>query len=64
MNPYEEYAQRGYFKEPHTVMYCTCCECCITAGDEYYAVNGEAYCETCFDEYLSDLKHDARQYAE
>lgn len=63
MNPYEEYAQRGYFVEPHTALNCTNCDCCITDGEDYFEVDGDEYCELCFDEHLSELKSDARRTA-
>ena len=42
---------------------CDHCEDEILKGEEYFDLGGVIICENCMEEYLEDLKNDARRIA-
>ena len=42
-------------------LFCDDCECEIKEGQDYWEVGKERLCESCFDDYLEEMKNDNRK---
>ena len=42
-------------------LFCEYCECEIREGEDYWEINNDILCESCYDIYLKELKRDNRK---